>query len=433
MLKKLLFAVLGTGWGLLFFWLGLVLTFPKEETAERVKYEVANATDNAMLLEMEGLGPWRATGAKADVVELYATPRRGDPERLLRADHVAARLQLLPLVTGALSAGVDADLYDGELSGSVGQKGEVLNIDLLASDLDLSRYPFAYEGFSSDIGGRLRLRTTLAWDKEDPAKSAGLVRLEITDLTMNETSVGGFFTLPATTFTESILSFDIEDGKAKVKKGRFIGDLVEMEVDGDITLRNPFGRSTMNLTVDFTLADELDNMAKLVPDLKRARDDDGVYHYRVTGTVERRRFTPVRQGSASRNRATPTRDRTVDRTVDRDEDPDAMEERRRARQDRIRERRERLNADRDRPERPDARDPDDRDDRDFDDRDDRDFDEDFDDGPLDEFDDRDFDDFDDGPLRDDDMPGGMDDFDDLPPPGGIPDDLPPIDDPPFDD
>ena len=432
MFKKLLVGVLGLVWGLGFFWLGLTLTFPREDAAERVKYEVANATDNALFLEMSGVGPWRGTGARATAVELYATPKRGEPERLLRAEHFAARLQMLPLLTGSLSAGIDADLYGGDLGGSVGQDGDVVNVDVLAKDVDLSLYPFQFEGFSSDVGGLLRLKVDVAWDKEDPAKTAGLVRLEVTDLSLDQTSIGGFFTLPATTFTESVLSFDIEDGKATVKKGSFVGDLVEIEIDGDITLRNPFGRSTMNLTMDFKLGDDLDAMAKLVPDLKRARDDDGTYHYRVTGTVERRRFTPVRQGGATSTRTTSSRPRTRDRDVDRpspsDRDPDELEERRKARQDRIRERRERLNQD---PERPDERgDPDDRDDfddRDFDERDD---DRDFDD--RDDFDERDDDfdedDFDDGPDH------RMDDFDDLPPPGGMPDDLPGMDGPPnFDD
>jgi type II secretion system protein N len=356
-MRKLLFGVLGTAWFLLVFGVGMRVTFPSDAARDRVQYEVSNQTDGAMALELETVAPWRVSGVKAKGVELYTKPKpkRGrspsDEEvvmnRVLVADSVRARVKPIKFMGGTADVTLSADLYDGELEGQVRYDiaDKLVKVpDLKAKQLDLSRYPFDFEKFSADMEGRARLRVQkLSVDTTDFSKTDGKIRLEVDDLMIDGLNVSGI-DLPRSTFSEAVLSLEIDDGVAEVKKGSFIGDTMEIQIAGELELAKALSRSKMNLEIRVRLLDQaLDGLAGLAPGVKDAKDAEGIYHFNATGSFQRPSFRPERQRGGRRSPDARAGGPAVGGNKpppSRAEDPEAAEERRRRREERIRERRE---------------------------------------------------------------------------------------------
>lgn len=426
MIHKILPWLAGAAWGTLVFLGGMQLFFPSDAAVERLQYEVERASDGGWQLSAEEAGLWRATGLELQGVELLKVEtkrptRRSDDEepeapsatRFLVADHVAVRARLLPLLTGSREASFDADMYRGDLSGSVGLKGDLLGTDGEASELDLSLFPFEGETMSLDLAGALDASWDLIIDTADTTKSTGRITLEVEGLELNSATIAGFDLEETSSFSKAELVLEIEDGKAKVKEGELIGDLIEAKIDGEITLNKKFDRSRLRLKVEFTLEENIDNLVKLLPGAKDARRDDGRYHYSVSGTILHPSFKAERERRTStRKRSTPTEagPGILPGASGGADDEDA-DERRRLREERIRERRERL---RERREEAQAE----RDVVDDEPMDDEDYDDEFLDHPDDFADerpipvDRDFDDVElmDIPFDDEDMGEFEDDF-----------------------
>jgi type II secretion system protein N len=366
MIHKILPWFAGAAWGGLVFMLGMKLFFPSDAAIERMRYELDRASEGAWQLEADKAGLWRATGLRLKGVELLKIeqpkrPRRGDSEegeaptatRFLVADHIAVRAQLLPLLGGSKQASFDADLYQGDLNGVAGLKGEVLGTEGQASGLNLGLIPFAGETMTLDLGGLLDLRWDLLLHTTDATKSSGEIEIEIEGLVLDSATVAGFDLEERGSFDKAEFLIVIDDGKAKVKKGELAGDLLDATLDGDITLHKTLDRSRLRLKAELKLAEHLDNLVKLLPTAKDARRDDGTYHFSISGTLLNPSFRAERERrKSSRVPRTPTVSENGPgllpgpRGEPEDEDMDG-EERRRLREERIRERRERLKERRD--------------------------------------------------------------------------------------
>ncbi|MFT5582682.1 MAG: type II secretion system protein N [Cognaticolwellia sp.] len=398
-MQRLILAVGAVLVALISFGLGLKLTFPSELAAARAAYEIDQGSDGALAIELSGLSPWRISGAHVDTVDLYSIPkpkRRSDepgpPARVLSMQDVQSRVSVLPLLGGVYKVSLDGELYKGTIEGVVVQDGsQTLIDDLLIDEADLSMYPMDFGELSVNAQGLLRTRVTnFDYDTENLDKVRGKIRLEIDSMVLDGLKVSGI-ALPTSTFTEAVLSFTLDDGQAKVKKGSFKANTLELEIEGRIELAKSFSRSKLDLELKLRLLDEsLDGLAKMA--LGSSRDPDGVYHFEVGGTVGNPNAKPMRLGGSSRssrgsgpndgpdpNKLRPGMGQPPPPFNASDRDPDA---RRKDREERIRQRREGLDAPARPSEEPDFDDEeDDYDDEEEDDYDEEDFeDEDFQDG-----------------------------------------------------
>ncbi len=359
MLRKIGTVLLGVVWSLLIFTLSSPLLFPTEALEKRAEYWVQETTRGKTLIDLTDLSFLGVAGLSGKV-DLYKGQRLrkrrkrrqtagttgSPPVHLLTIDSFNLRPQILPLLFGKIMASYDIETEGAKLEGAAGWSPDAIFLDSDTEGLDLSLLPaLDNDDVFLNFAGKANIISDLELGTKDAKDSSGSLTLTIEDLQLLNGKVKkyGVDLMPAS-FTESILKFEIEEGRAKVTEGRFIGDLIEAEVEGDIILNKRPMRSRLALKIKLKIVDTtMESMVKNLSTMKRIRDDEGYYHYRASGTVGSPRFMPDRAKSRGSSRGGSLGldgDKPARRTQ-RFSDDDA-DERRRKRRERIKKRRERM-------------------------------------------------------------------------------------------
>lgn len=372
---------------------GLWAHFPENALITRVQYELQERSGGAWAVDADGARPWFPAGLTLHDVVLYEVetpkpkPRRrrlkgGDEAEgeedneikkavpFLRATTASARIALLPLLMGKQQIDFDAGVYGGELSGSVATGGERRLVVVEGEDLDLSLVPMAGDDWEIDATGMLNIDidVDLAETKGRNADHSGSVHLRFEQLALPRISVSGMDMMPVT-FSAAGLSLELKGNKAEITQGRFEGDVVDATFTGNITLGSlEPARWRMRVEIAVELDEKLGKMANMLPNLRGAKDENGVYHFLCTGSVgspvcredrskgkggqgvgagpDNRPMRGLDDGPPGLGRPPGPRgnkgmDKGMDDGPNIELDPEA-EARRQARKDRIKERRERL-------------------------------------------------------------------------------------------
>ena len=369
-------------WGVVVFLAALHVHFPSETLLDRAKYEVERGSDGGWAIDAAGLDLWRVTGVSADELVLYSVEsakrrrrrvrRRAsgsddvdnaeeeEPEALrakpfLRVDQLRGRLAVLPLLFGDRQVNFDAELLSGDLDGSFSESGTRRRVAFDARELDLSTLPIGGKTWSVDAGGALQLTADLDLDSENPRESTGEIHLQVDQFAIRSAKAMGIELTPVV-FSEAVLDVNVANGKAEIVKGVLDGDILDATFSGNIAMsKREWSKWRMRVEVKLELDDTLDQFAKFSPDLKDARDDEGVYHLTCMGLLTRPSCTAdrvasgkakgggVRAAAQERRKAIEAGTFEAPDRAERDEDRD---QRRQARLDRIQQRRDRLRQER---------------------------------------------------------------------------------------
>ncbi|MCK6502861.1 type II secretion system protein GspN [Myxococcota bacterium] len=344
-------ALLGGGLAtfVLVFFLALYLHFPGQAAADRLSWQVQEASGGKWLIQAADARIWRGAGLALEDVVLFkreagrkraAEGTESPAVPVLRVDDLALRARLLPLLRGERSAAFAAELYGGHLDGVVGQSATERRLRLDGADIDLARIPLEGEDWSIDATGALSVVGDLALGVEEIKESQGELKIELTDLVFQQATVMGM-TLEPTPFTEAVLAFEVKEGKAEVTQGRFTSEPVDITVKGEVVLNKALERSRLKLELEVRFSEQFDKLARMAPDLKSARDEDGVYHFKVSGTLDSPRLREDRTVTRSRS-VVPSRLSGDAPDAEGPEGEEDAEARREARRERIAERRKRM-------------------------------------------------------------------------------------------
>jgi type II secretion system protein N len=372
MKRRLGLVLASTLFSMLMFKIGWAIFFPADALRDRIQYEVENSGNGSYSLALTSIAGWTMAGVSApDGFQLLKHPPRNsldsedvESSLLLEVDNFRARAGMIPLLFGDKHFDLEGELYGGEVSANVEMSETSLVVEALLAGLDLTQYPIEMQdGEELNLAGTLQFSSDLNLSLDDIEESAGSIELEFEDLEiLNE----GF----ADIFQQATLQLEIEDGVMTVEEGRFEGGKIDATIEGEIRLEENLGRSRLDIRVEFTV-DTTYNMLLGASALRRGRDSDGVYHYKCTGTLNRRRCGPdtaaVRgnTGDNISNRRSRIRDgdddepRASSRIRDRgaaagdseagDERRERIRERREERRARLRDRRSGAGSDRVRP------------------------------------------------------------------------------------
>ncbi len=339
---------------------GFYVTFPSEEAATYAEYTF-HQKNKDYAIEVGDVRPWWLPGVRATDVTIYTVKRakrtKDVPKpgmvrvEMARLDALGVRAEVLPLLMGRTSYGFTASLLGGDVSGHFSQAASSTQLSFDADGLDLAKMPIDKGDLVVHLAGRLAGKSNLEFDSEDVKNSTGALDVVFDGLRLDSgTKVMGI-ELPVVIFTVARVKFEAQEGKLVVTEGTFDGDVLDMTLSGDIALNKKLARSRNRLELAVTLSEDLDRLARIAPMMKRARDDEGVYHFNIGGTIFSPTFRAGRgtgsklalnnaDGDAPKfDRPTPGGGGEVSGEADPDE---AREERKKRREDRIKERRERL-------------------------------------------------------------------------------------------
>ncbi len=372
MMRTLLQILAAVAWFAVVFVVGFHLFFPSDAALQRIRWEVGQRSGGDWTLEAASASPWRVTGLalsdarllsvekkrpvrrsriqKDDAAEPPVDPPGATATPVLTFDRLAGRLRLGSILHATPDIGFAADLYGGDVTGHarVADDRTVLAFDL--DGVDLSRVPIGGKTWKVEAEGEVRARAEFDIDAEETRGSTGTFRLVMDDLVLRSGNVAGV-TLPSDTiFTKAILAIEIKDGKGAVTEGTFASSLFDATLDGDITLNKRFTRSRLRLELTLTLQESLDALVRILPTARDARDEEGTYHFVVSGTLS----SPRIRGNYNR-KVSPTRRIPMGRSgfdegsgpgfqpgMEFENGPMDDDQRRQEREERLKERRERL-------------------------------------------------------------------------------------------
>ena len=315
-MRRLGMVVGGLVWFVLVFYITFRWTFPSDAVADRIRVEVNEATGGQNELMLSNVRPWW-TGLTADNVTLISVGQaRGSTpaDKTVLATFDAARvkaslfslLRQAPRVTGAVEVG--GTPVDFDITLAMNKRGTELTprmVKISASNLavvDLA----ALGNVTLDATGSVDLELEI--DSQETMRDAvGHIKMSGTNVviaSIDPEITGGMDLGREIPLDEIDLHLIIESGKAEIRRGTIRSPLADIELEGDISLRDDLMRSSMSILIKFDIGEELE-MFK--PFLKDAEQTNGEYHYRMSGLLSGPSFRAERQRTSS------SRPRTIER------------------------------------------------------------------------------------------------------------------------
>ena len=330
---KIIAAVTGYGlWFVLLYLLLTWITFPWSRIEEQT---VVAASDSGWALEIEDIGS-AFFGVWAEGVNLQpTTDDQGNPaeeagalgsflsggimidearvgmpmSRLPSAGYVflsdllEGKLSLEETLNSAGRVELEAKFWDGTFALDLDSAKEANKIELNAQGINLDDYVLRAGFISADPQGTLRSKGNISWHKEDPKKSAGGV-----DLFLDSLTIPGLPVVGDVAFSKSEAHLKLSRGRAEFRDTSLEADEVQAVVEGFITLSKNIERSRLSIKLRFKVREDLDPLANAaMMGNTRHKDDDGWYHYQISGTLGKTRFRPSPAAARRGKRKSPPR------------------------------------------------------------------------------------------------------------------------------
>ncbi len=285
---------------------------------------------------------WRFPGVVMSDVELIgpkpAPPADGSkapPRQHIHIDEVYAGVAPLAMLFGTTAVDFSIEGFGGSLSGEFQQSEEMTEIEADLSDIDPGQLPGVVEALEMPISGALSGHVHLKLPNGKYSAAEGEIELEIADFKLadGKAKVRGLLALPQIDAGTLTMQATASEGRIELAEFQTQGPDLEAQAEGKIRLRDKLELSTTEqLTLSFKFSDKYrdkdDNTRSLLgkpgdtvsglidlsPQSKRAKQEDGSYKWRVSGSFSRLSFAPAvatrpssraRPGSATPSPARP--------------------------------------------------------------------------------------------------------------------------------
>jgi type II secretion system protein N len=280
--------VLYGGYFLLLFAIFLILNFPHEAVVRRALREFNRGP---LVAGVERARFAWLNGYELSGVTLSQQSQGADAPPILESASLYVRPALDGLLQGKLSSlAVDADLYGGELQGSLSMAGGMTRARIQLAGVQLGRYAYlrtlVQEGV---VSGRLSGIATLE-GRGDLQNGRAAGEFDLRDGGVSGAKVMGFG-IPDLTFTQISLKFARQGSRLEVQEFRADGDQIKASGEGQVVLREPLEDSVLNLRLTVLpgadAPEDVKTLLSLIPRPKNARLDAPL---NITGTLSRPRI-----------------------------------------------------------------------------------------------------------------------------------------------
>ncbi len=273
------------------FFVALHFTFPVEAVKERL---ILEAAAQGWVLRMNDLSPYGLAGVRAREVTLQTRDGTRIP-----VEQVRASLRAFPLLVGRRALVFDADLFDGNVSGSTEQGRAAQRLQLKASGIDLAKVGALRKSTGLDLAGTLGADVDVTLDS-DVAKSSGHLEVTVKSAAVQGGEIAvpgmtGSLTVPRIALGTVNVHGAVKGGRAEFDRLEARGDDVEISADqlyAQLQSRLEFspltGRARLRLNDGFWQRSATASLKPVVEmALASARNRDGSFGFQIYGTLGR--------------------------------------------------------------------------------------------------------------------------------------------------
>ncbi len=305
------------------------LTFPYDRLKERIvsEFNAHQTGPNPSRLELDEMSAYWLSGIEAEGVRLISQPppptdasKKPEPPHVMTIDSAHARLSLLSLLIGNKVISFGADAFGGNVSGEVKDSDSERNVGVELEDVDLSQAPMVAEAIGLPAFGKVSGSIDLTTPEARLSKAEGKLSLKITELAIGDgkAKIRDTIALPRIDAGELVLEAEIKAGQLKITQFSANGADLEFSADGNVRLRDQPELSSLTLTAKFKFTERYANknevtkgllgsgttpgLFDLDPKNRRAKQADGFYGWRASGTLAKPVFSPHAGGDAASGR-----------------------------------------------------------------------------------------------------------------------------------
>ena len=267
------------------FFVFLIITFPHDLLVRSLAERIASQAGWRVQYEAVHLTPWG--GYRFTDLKLLPS---GDDDPWFTALHVGLRPTLSALARRqAFPLSFHGDAYGGSFSG-VFDQGELSNLDLDWSDVDLANYPRVTKILEGNWGGHFTGEVHLS-GKDALNTLDGRGHVTIKDASLTQGKAAGF-TVPELHFSSGEGDFEMKAGKLELKSVKLSGTELDAELKGQVYLRAPAEQSLLNGTLTVKpVPGSPSGIEGLLTLLNRnQKPPGGVFSYQLYGTLSRVRI-----------------------------------------------------------------------------------------------------------------------------------------------
>jgi type II secretion system protein N len=294
--------------GIFVFLMVLYLSLPWDRVKDRLELEAAAA---GMDVRIDQMGPAFLFGLKAKGVTLRTRPvNPADKPGRFVFDEISAHPGIIGLAFGHVSSTFAAEAFGGDISGYFSRATDT-EANFTAKGIDLGQIPGLEGLVKLPMSGIMKAAGSIEMPKGHLAEAKGDLKIDCKTCTIGDGKAK--LVIPGDAFlqqgvTVPKIGLGSPEGKLVIEKGTakitgFEGHSPDMDIkiEGDIALRDPWQFSTANLCLAFRPTQALIKREAVFELLGRSLDQtakraDGYYTVRVSGRLDSMFFMPAHCG-----------------------------------------------------------------------------------------------------------------------------------------
>lgn len=299
------------------------LTFPYGTLRNRLLAEYNRSQTDKRLeideLSGDGLLGLEASGVRLKEVLTESQEGKSSPPQMLAVDAASVRASALSYLFGSTVVDFDAEVGGGELSGSFHQDAAEARIEVEGESIDISGLTLLSAGIGLPLGGELGGKVSLFLPEGQIKKAEGSFDLSIASFTAGDgkAKIRDTIALPKIDCGQLVLKAEVADGRLELEEFSADGKDFELSADGRIRLREPFDKSSLSVGATFKFKEayttkndltkslfgapdsKIPGLFDMDPTVRKAKGEDGAYHWQVSGLLSRPNFRPGQARGAS--------------------------------------------------------------------------------------------------------------------------------------
>lgn len=266
-------------------------------------------------------GPVAAEKSKDEAKSKGKSKNKGQ-RAALHFDTIDVGISLLSYLIGNLNVSFDAEVGGGTIEGSFFQNEQVAKVMIDGESVDISELTLLGKAVGLPLGGALTGHVELELPERSMSKAIGAIEITIAELTVGDgkAKVRNTIALPRLDAGTLNLKAKATDGKLDLETFGADGPDFEMTSEGKVRLRQPFDKSLADIEVAFRFKDAYKNKSDMTkslfgssdskvpglfdmdPTVRRAKDAEGFYRWKVTGLITSPAFRPATIVAARRGK-----------------------------------------------------------------------------------------------------------------------------------